>query len=98
MDPVRFLALEACDRIVGLELSDVAADCCIMKAPCGGERTGGSPVDRARSTVVDARGITLGTIVAPANRHDPEVTGSSLVGSTLTTRTRGQKIVHLGDA
>jgi transposase len=83
MDTLRSLALEAYDRIVGLELSDVVADCCITKAPCGGERAGRSPVDRGkggikRSTVVDAHGIPLGTIVAPANRHD-----SPLLAETL---------------
>jgi hypothetical protein len=45
---LRRAALEAYDRAVGLELSDVAVDCCITKAPCGGERSGRSPVDRER--------------------------------------------------
>src|SRR5918996_1435523 len=63
------------DRVVGLELPDVAVDCCITKAPCGGEKAGRSPVDRGkrgikRSTAVDARGIPLGSVSAPANRHD----------------------------
>ena len=75
METLRELALEAYDRFVGLELADVAVDCCITKAPCGGEKAGRSPVDRGkrgtkRSTAVDARGIPLGTITAPANRHD----------------------------
>ena len=75
MDALRGMALEAYDRFVGLELPDVAVDCCITKAPCGGEKAGRSPVDRGkwglkRSTAVDARGIPLGTVTAPANRHD----------------------------
>jgi hypothetical protein len=75
MDELRQIVLEAYDRIIGLELSEVAVDCCITKAPCGGERAGRSPVDRAkqsikRSTVVDANGIPLAAIAAPANRHD----------------------------
>ncbi len=62
MDALQGMALEAYDRIVGLELPDVAVDCCITKAPCGGEKAGRSPVDRGkrgtkRSTAVDARGI-----------------------------------------
>jgi transposase len=62
MDTLRELALEAHDRFVGLELPDVAVDCCITKAPCGGEKAGRSPVDRGkrgtkRSTAVDAKGI-----------------------------------------
>jgi hypothetical protein len=44
MDTLRELALEAYDRFVGLELPDVAVDCCITKAPCGGEKAGRSPV------------------------------------------------------
>src|SRR5215210_5853413 len=75
MDALRDLALEAYDRFVGLELPDVAVDCCITKAPCGGEKAGRSPVDRGkqgtkRSTAVDANGIPIGAVTAPANRHD----------------------------
>ena len=75
MDALRKLALEAYDRFVGLEFPDMAVDCCITKAPCGGEKAGRSPVDRGkrgikRSTAVDARGIPLGTVTAPANCHD----------------------------
>jgi IS5 family transposase len=50
-------------------------DCCITKAPCGGEKAGRSPVDRGkrglkRSMAVDASGVPLGGVIAPANRHD----------------------------
>jgi hypothetical protein len=31
MDELRELALEAYDRFVGLELSDMAVDCCIQR-------------------------------------------------------------------
>jgi IS5 family transposase len=62
---------------------DVAVDCCLTKAPCGGEKAGRNPVDRGklgvkRSTIVDAKGIPLGAVVAPANRHD-----SPLLDKTL---------------
>ena len=75
IDALREVALEAYDRYVGLDLYDVAVDCCTTKAPCGGEKAGPSPVDRGkrglkRSMAVDAKGIPLGTIAAPANRHD----------------------------
>jgi hypothetical protein len=75
MDALREIVLEAYDRYIGLELSDVAVDGCITKAPCGGEQAGRSPVDRGkqglkRSTMVDGEGIPLGTLAAPANRHD----------------------------
>ncbi len=85
METLREIALEAYDRLIGLELTDLAVDGCITKAPCGGEKAGRSPVDRGkrglkRSTVVDARGIPLGTVIAPANRHD-----SPLLEATLET-------------
>ena len=75
IDALRKMALDAYDRVVGLELSDVAVDCCMTKAPCGGEKAGRSPVDRGkrglkRSVAVDGRGIPLGSVTAPANRHD----------------------------
>lgn len=85
METLRLLVLAGYDRLIGLELGDVAIDGCITKAPCGGERAGRSPVDRGkqglkRSTVVDANGIPLGTVAAPANRHD-----SPLLEATLDT-------------
>ena len=75
MDALREIVLQAYDRYIGLELSDVAVDGCITKAPCGGEQAGRSPVDRGkqglkRSTMVDGEGIPLGTLAAPANHHD----------------------------
>jgi IS5 family transposase len=85
MATLRELALEAYDKLIGLQLSDVAVDCCITKAPCGGEKAGRNPVDRGkqgikRSTLVDAKGIPLGAVAAPANRHD-----SPLLDETLET-------------
>ncbi len=85
MDELEGMAREAYDRAIGLDLSEVAVDCCITKAPCGGEKAGKSPVDRGkrglkRSMMVDARGIPLGVVSAPANRHD-----SPLLAPTLDT-------------
>ena len=75
MDRLLALVLDAYDRMIGLELGDIAIDECITKAPFDGETTGRSPVDRGkqglkRSTVVDANGIPLGAVAAPPNRHD----------------------------
>ena len=75
MDTLLALALGAYDRLIGLALSDLAIDCCMTKAPCGGEVAGRSPVDRGkqgrkRPLAVDGAGIPLATIAAPANRHD----------------------------
>lgn len=36
-------ALEAYDRIIGLDLTDLALDVSLHKAPCGGEGTGKAP-------------------------------------------------------
>lgn len=75
MERLRQICLEAYDRLIGLDLSDLAVDGCVTKAPCGGEKAGRSPVDRGkrglkRSMAVDAKGIPLGAVSAPANRHD----------------------------
>jgi transposase len=100
IDSLRKMALEAYDRMVGLEPSELAVDSCITKAPCGGEKAGRSPVDRGkrgikRSVVVDGRGIPLGSVSAPANHHD-----SPLLAPTLeAARTLGLVVegasVHL---
>jgi hypothetical protein len=42
------IALAAYDKIIGLDLDDLATDGCITKAPCGGEKAGPSPVDRRK--------------------------------------------------
>jgi transposase len=69
------LALAAFDRMLGLQLTDIAVDGCTTKAVAGGAHTGRSPVDRGkggrkRSVAVDGRGIPLGIVAAGANRHD----------------------------
>ena len=69
------ICLDAYDRIVGLDLENLTVDGCIVKAPCGGEAAGKSPVDRGkqgtkRSLLTDGAGIPLGCVIAPANRHD----------------------------
>lgn len=69
------LCLEFYDRIVGLDLENLSVDGCIVKAPCGGEVAGKSPVDRRklgtkRSLLVDGNGIPLGCVLIGANRHD----------------------------
>ena len=71
IDALREAVLEAYDRFIGLELSEVAVDCCITRAPCGGQKAGRSPVDRGkrgikRSTAVDGEGIPIGGVTAPA--------------------------------
>jgi transposase len=48
MDAIGELVLEAYYRMVGLELSDIAVDCCISKAPRDGQKADRSPVDRGK--------------------------------------------------
>lgn len=79
------ICLDDYDKMVGLHLEDLSVDGCIVKAPCGGEAAGRSPVDRGkqgtkRSLLVEAIGIPIGCVVAGANRHD-----SPLLGPTLET-------------
>jgi transposase len=68
-------ALAAYDRIIGLDLTNVAIDGSLHKAPCGGEGTGRNPTDRAKlgwkwSLAVDANGIAIGWAIDGANRND----------------------------
>lgn len=74
-DAIAAEAIGAYDRIIGLELSDVAVDGSLHKSPCGGEGTGKNPTDRAKlgwkwSVLTDLLGIPLGWTVDGANRND----------------------------
>jgi IS5 family transposase len=100
MTTLRQLALEAYDKTIGLQLSEVAVDCCITKAPCGGEKAGRNPVDRGkqgikRSTIVDAKGIPLGAVAAPANRHDSPLLDETLDALGMLGDLPEQMSVHL---
>ena len=74
-DKLEQICLEYYDRIIGLDLENLSVDGCIIKAPCGGEAAGKSPVDRGklgtkRSLMVDGGGIPIGCVIAGANRND----------------------------
>ncbi|MEP6623230.1 MAG: IS5 family transposase [Acidimicrobiia bacterium] len=74
-DQLRDHALHAYDRIISLDLREVALDGSLHKAPCGGEGTGPNPTDRAKlgwkwSVAVDANGIPVGWAIDGANRND----------------------------
>jgi transposase len=68
-------ALSGYDKVIGLDLSDVAVDGSLQKSPCGGEGTGKNPTDRAKlgwkwSILTDRNGIPLGWASDGANRND----------------------------
>ena len=68
-------AIDGYDKIIGLDLSEVAVDGSLHKAPCGGEGTGPNPTDRAKigwkwSVATDLFGIPIGWVIDGANRND----------------------------
>ncbi len=82
-DRLRLACLDAYDKLIGLDLADLAVDGCTTKAPCGGECAGRSPVDRAkgglkRSQLTDGAGIPIATVSAPANTVDHALLGETL--------------------
>ena len=80
---LRLAVLAASDRLFGLELEQLAVDGCTTKAPCGGQVAGPSPVDLRkqglkRSVAVEAAGIPLATLPAPANHRDDGLLAATL--------------------
>ena len=74
-DAIAEEAIGAYDRVIGLDLDDVAVDGSQHKSPCGGEGTGKNPTDRGKlgwkwSILTDGNGIPVGWIVDGANRND----------------------------
>jgi hypothetical protein len=68
-------AIAGYDKIIGLDLSEVAVDGSLHKAPCGGEGTGPNPTDRAKigwkwSVATDLLGAPIGWVIDGANRND----------------------------
>jgi hypothetical protein len=79
------ICLAAYDRMIGLDLAELAVDGAITKAPCGGEVAGRSPVDRGkqgtkRSVASDGHGIPLHLVAARANDHDSPLLEPTLTG------------------
>lgn len=76
-------AICAYDKIIGLDLSDVAIDGSIHKAPGKGEGSGPNPTDRGRSgwkwsLATDRSGIPIGWATDGANRHDQKLLDATL--------------------
>ena len=99
-EQVHTLALQAYDRMIGLELDDLAVDGCITKAPSGGEVAGRSPVDRGkgglkRSVVTEGTGLPLHLVAAGANRHDAPLLEPTLAGLDKLDGLPDAPTVHL---
>jgi len=99
-EQVHTLALQAYDKMIGLELDDLAVDGCITKAPGGGEVAGRSPVDRGkqglkRSVVTEATGVPLHLVSAGANRHDAPLLEPTLAGLDKLDGLPDEPTVHL---
>jgi transposase len=68
-------AINAFDKVIGLDLSEVSVDGSLHKAPMGGEGTGPNPTDRGKtgwkwSIATDANGVPIGWVIEGANRND----------------------------
>jgi transposase len=79
-EQLRLAVLAAYNRLFGLRLDHLAVDSCTTKAPCGGQTAGPSPVDRRkqglkRSVAVEADGMPLAAVPAPANHHRRRAAG-----------------------
>ena len=68
-------AINAFDKVIGLDFSDVSIDGSLHKAPTGGEGTGPNPTDRGKtgwkwSVATDTNGVPIGWVIDGANRND----------------------------
>jgi transposase len=82
-------AICAYDKIIGLDLSEVAVDGSLHKSPAGGEGTGKNPTDRAKlgwkwSVLTDRAGIPISWTVEGANRNDCALLEPTLAGALDT--------------
>jgi transposase len=99
-EQLRLAVLAAYDRLFGLELDQLVVDGCITKAPCGGQVAGPSPVDRRkqglkRSLAIEATGIPLAVLAAPANHRDDGLLAATLDALGLVGPLPPHPRVHL---
>jgi transposase len=99
-EQLRLLVLGAYDQLFGLELEHLAVDGCTTKAPCGGQVAGPSPVDRRkqglkRSVAVEADGIPLAALPAPANQRDDGLLAVTLAAIGVVGPLPARPVVHL---
>ena len=83
MERLRQICLEAYDRLIGLELSEVAVDGCITKAPCGGRRPEGARWIGAKEASSARRRWTRKGIPLGAVSPRPTATTRRLLVPTL---------------
>jgi transposase len=95
-DEIHAEAVDAFNKIIGLDLREVSIDGSLHKAPYGGEGTGPNPCDRAKcgwkwSVGVEAHGVPIGWAIDGANRNDVKL----LVPTIDAIRTGGHR-GHIG--
>src|SRR5581483_11456916 len=74
-DQLAEIVLAVYESTIGLDTTNALIDGSVHKAPCGGEGTGKSPVDRGKrgwkwSLATGANGIPIGWLAAAANQND----------------------------
>lgn len=99
-EQLRDEAVTVFDRIIGLDLTEVAIDGSLHKAPYGGEGTGKSPVDRGQlgwkwSVGVDRHGVPLGWAIDGASRNDVRLLEPTLAAIAAGGWTDEIETVHL---
>lgn len=99
-EALRVEATAAYDRIIGLDLSEVAVDGSQHKAPFGGEGTGPNPTDRAKSgwkwsLATDRVGIPIGWVIDGANRNDCVMFEPTLDAVTVSGLLADIETLHL---
>jgi hypothetical protein len=99
-EQLRLLVLGAYDRLLGLRLEHLAVDGCTTKAPCGGQTAGPSPVDRRKqglkgSVAVEADGMPLAAVPAPANQRDDGLLAAALDAIAVVGPLPERPVVHL---
>jgi transposase len=93
-------ALGAYDKVIGLDLTEVAVDGSQHKAPRGGEGTGPNPVDRGKSgwkwsLLTDKAGIPLGWTADAANRNDTLLFAPTLAAAQARGLLEDIETLHL---
>lgn len=93
-------ALAAYDRIIGLDLTEVAIDGSQHKAPTGGEGTGPNCTDKGRSgwkwsLLTDRHGIPVGWAIDAANRNDCKLVAPTLDAGAARGLLADIETIHL---